>query len=457
MENVEDYFRKASVSAAKYKRKTKRTFCGLLKTIYQKIQSLLLIIVLIGYSFLGAFVFNFIEYPEELKWLEEERNKSIERRINATDELMNIYENCTIENNTRFCSQLFGEFIDMYEKELGVYEPHVKYPWNFWNSMLFSVTLFTTIGYGHMTTKTYYGRLATILYATLGIPLLLTFLNELGKLLFVKARRGWNILRRGVIDCIERCQKRGGDSKKLNRMMSKISIGTTDIQEVNFPLFLAIGVVFAYIFACSWIFCFWETEWDYFTAFYFFFISLSTIGLGDIVPDHPKFTLLGFAFFIIGLALVSFCINVLQAKVQLTYEEALAKLQNGLQYFDYDDSTPTSRSTSFKEARRGGHGRQLSSLTEKSERSEEPLAALGIIQIYGDYAPKHSPLPVPSDDEEGTTPTSILTKPDTAKIMPRESVKFKFERPQSLKIDKFRPASWASSVYETPVGGPPPN
>ena len=30
-------------------------------------------------------------------------------------------------------------------------------------------------------------------------------------------------------------------------------------------------------------------EWDYFTSFYFFFISLTTVGLGDVMPQHPRF------------------------------------------------------------------------------------------------------------------------------------------------------------------------
>lgn len=36
-----------------------------------------------------------------------------------------------------------------------------------------------------------------------------------------------------------------------------------------------------YICACAALFCIWEKKWNYFTALYFIFISLSTIGLGN--------------------------------------------------------------------------------------------------------------------------------------------------------------------------------
>ncbi|CAJ0929445.1 unnamed protein product, partial [Mesorhabditis belari] len=93
-----------------------------------------------------------------------------------------------------------------------------------------------------------------------------------------------------------------------------------DLEIFDLPVPIAIGVVVAWIFICSATFCIWESEWDYFVAFYFFFISLSTIGLGDITPTQPRYLLMLFIYIIIGLSLVSMCINLIQAKLERTYE-----------------------------------------------------------------------------------------------------------------------------------------
>src|SRR4051812_35670953 len=94
----------------------------------------------------------------------------------------------------------------------------------------------------------------------------------------------------------------------------------------DLPIPVAVLLVILWIFVCSATFCIWEEDWDYFIAFYFFFISLrydsyifinnialnSTIGLGDIPIKKPRYLLMMFGYIIIGLSLVSMCINLIQ-------------------------------------------------------------------------------------------------------------------------------------------------
>lgn len=66
----------------------------------------------------------------------------------------------------------------------------------------------------------------------------------------------------------------------------------------TFPLYLAFFLVIFYISTCAGLLCFFEERWDWFTAFYFLFISLSTIGLGDEMPQYSYcYTIGKFAIF----------------------------------------------------------------------------------------------------------------------------------------------------------------
>lgn len=54
--------------------------------------------------------------------------------------------------------------------------------------------------------------------------------------------------------------------------------------EFNLPISVAIVILLAYIFIGATIYYLFE-EWSFFESFYFVFISMSTIGFGDYVPQ----------------------------------------------------------------------------------------------------------------------------------------------------------------------------
>ncbi|XP_053951425.1 uncharacterized protein LOC128858891 [Anastrepha ludens] len=58
-----------------------------------------------------------------------------------------------------------------------------QFEWNFATSFLYSLTVVTTVGYGTITPRTTLGRMVTIAYATIGIPLTLVYLSSIGSIL----------------------------------------------------------------------------------------------------------------------------------------------------------------------------------------------------------------------------------------------------------------------------------
>lgn len=95
--------------------------------------------------------------------------------------------------------------------------------------------------------------------------------------------------------------------------------------EFNLPISLAITVLLIYILVGASIYVVWE-DWGFFDSFYFVFISMSTIGFGDFVPNHPMYMMGSIVYLVFGMALTSMCINVVQVKLSDSFRQASAKI-----------------------------------------------------------------------------------------------------------------------------------
>lgn len=95
--------------------------------------------------------------------------------------------------------------------------------------------------------------------------------------------------------------------------------------EFNLPISLALFILIAYILCGAAVYSLWE-NWSFFEACYFVFTSMTTIGFGDYVPQHPMRMMASIIYLIFGLALTSMCINVVQAKLSDSFRQASAKI-----------------------------------------------------------------------------------------------------------------------------------
>lgn len=186
-------------------------------------------------------------------------------------------------------------------------------------------------GYGHLFCRTRLGQIVTIIYAIFGIPLTMTVLNNIGKLLYNCLRMLYKGGAKLFFKMWNACWKR---AERFDHRLSGISTFVeldVDSSPNNLPFTVAVMIMVIYTLSSAGVFLYWEKDWDYFTAIYFMFVSLSTIGLGDVIPEHQMYMLSAFALILVGLALVSMCISVMQAKLERTYHEAFGSIEQSIQ------------------------------------------------------------------------------------------------------------------------------
>ncbi|KAI8499528.1 putative stabilization of membrane [Branchiostoma belcheri] len=98
------------------------------------------------------------------------------------------------------------------------------------------------------------------------------------------------------------------------------------VRKPDVPLSVVVLLFFLYNVLCALVIKQWE-GWDFLTAFYFSFITLSTIGFGDVFPEHQK-NLLGFSVMIlVGMAVLTMCISLAQNQTYRQVQKSLAKVK----------------------------------------------------------------------------------------------------------------------------------
>ena len=166
-----------------------------------------LFFVMIGYVALGGWLFQALEAGNE-----ENMRRSMSFELNAT--LYKLWEEILRVNSYPYQDKK-GNFTAYATQELEKFEitvirqvqqgfdgrtkPDADPDWNYFGAILYAVTLVSTIGkrfssvaektfdlarlspgYGHITTKTTQGKIATILYSAFGVPLMMLFVANIG-------------------------------------------------------------------------------------------------------------------------------------------------------------------------------------------------------------------------------------------------------------------------------------
>jgi len=293
-------------------------------------------------------MFRAIESPFEVQTtnqVNELRNRTIVNLWNITYHHNVLYhdkwKSSVAEEIKDFQRELLKAIKDGYEGQ----HSEGQEQWSFSGAFLFSLTVISTIGYGNISPRTDKGKMLTIMYAIIGIPLMLLYLTNIGDILAKSFRYVYGSL----CSCKQDPQRdrRNRNRYLIQRNISSVS-GTitpisdqmsrnveSDISAVNFelggkskenrvhvPITLCLLILTSYVCGGGALFSLWE-NWNYLDGSYFCFVTLSTIGFGDLVPgasvvgnsgSEGKLVICSL-YLLAGMALLAMCFNLMQEEV----------------------------------------------------------------------------------------------------------------------------------------------
>ncbi|XP_071445275.1 potassium channel subfamily K member 4-like [Hetaerina americana] len=247
----------------------------------------------VTYLAMGGIVFSALEGPDE--------DRLVERLL--TTRLRFLQEHPCVSDDA--LEELIREVMDASKRGVSAARNVTGEPnWSFGQSLFFSSTVITTIGYGHVTPLSKGGKIFCMVYATLGIPLTLVLLTAL----------------------VERLTS-GPSSSLLRAINSRLGHlyppFTLRLLHLTLLLLLLAPLLF---FIPAGIFSKLEPTWDYLDALYYCFISLTTIGLGDYVPGdnpdqpyRPLYKVATTIYLLVGLTLMMLALTVFYDIPQLNF------------------------------------------------------------------------------------------------------------------------------------------
>ncbi|XP_067322371.1 potassium channel subfamily K member 18 [Anolis sagrei] len=110
----------------------------------------------------------------------------------------------------------------------------------------------------------------------------------------------------------------------MNHMVGNIDNMGKGVEKLDVPFLLMTFIVFAYISCAAAILPHWEHDLNFEGAFYFCFITLTTIGFGDVKLRHPNFFLFLSFYIVVGMEIVIIAFKLGQDRLLSLYKKLVS-------------------------------------------------------------------------------------------------------------------------------------
>lgn len=320
----------------------------------------MLFILLLVYLVFGALVFRAIESKSQTK---------AQTQLNEySEEFLRNHSECMNQTDLRDYVTLILDAMEkgaILSKEFGTSNENGGEQmelWNLPNAFFFSSTVVTTIGYGNISPNTVVGRIVCIFYALVGIPLTGWMLSSIGQTFHDR----W---------------------QSIGKVLRKVTFVTKSSQ-LNYIVHISVVFLLVYstIIVIPSLIISYAEDWTYIDSHYFCFISLTTIGFGDLAPqtwrdadgEFKKWiqTSLYVTYLLLGLSLLSVALTAFLRKNQ-------GKLKNaGKRMKRFVANSARSATVKMKEAKE--RGQSVGSTPEgsfKHGNSTEPSSEPKLLKV----------------------------------------------------------------------------